>query len=77
MADLKQRAIPDDNPVTRRGNDERDDRYPYGGDRNRTRGVTRVVTRASDRRSVVVRQAPAHSRKPHGAAWRRREPGDR
>ena len=33
MADQRQRAIEDDDPVKRRGNDERDDRYPYGGER--------------------------------------------
>ncbi len=49
MADLKHRAIPDDDPVKRRGNDETDDRYPYGGDRLRKR----TVTRASGRRTTV------------------------
>jgi hypothetical protein len=55
MADLKHRAIPDDDPVKRRGNDETDDRYPYGGDRLRKR----TVIRASGRRTTV--RGPATS----------------
>jgi hypothetical protein len=40
MANLRHVAIEDDDPVKRRGNDERDDRYPYGGDRSRKKKPT-------------------------------------
>jgi len=50
MADPRHVAIEDDDPVKRRGNDERDDRFPYGGDRGRKKPTPRSVrtrTRAS------------------------------
>jgi hypothetical protein len=43
MADPRHVAIEDDDPVKRRGNDERDDRYPYGGDRGRSKPTPRSV----------------------------------
>ena len=49
MGNPRHVAIEDDDPVKRRGNDESDDRYPYGGDRIRKR----TVTRASGRRTTV------------------------
>ena len=33
MEDKRKRAIASDDPVKRQGNDEREDRFPYGGDR--------------------------------------------
>ena len=41
MADPRHVAIEDDDPVKRRGNDERDDRFPYGGDRTRKKATPR------------------------------------
>jgi hypothetical protein len=68
MAKRRPIAIEDDDPVNRRGNDERDDRYPYGGVRNRKAAPARPAdtrTRTSAASSSSrTRTAPAVKRRP-------------
>lgn len=43
MDDKRTRAVATDDPVKRGGNDERDDRFPYGGDRQGAREAKQVA----------------------------------
>ena len=60
MAHPRHIAIEDDDPVKRRGNDERDDRYPYGGERKASPGkrsrtpVQAVAQTSAAKKSAVV-----------------------
>ena len=67
MAEQRNRAIEDDDPQKRRGNDERDDRFPYGGERKRTaRNSSRTpVKPAGDPPPATRKPAPgARARTP-------------
>ena len=75
MAHPRHLAIEDDDPAKRRGNDERDDRYPYGGERKaspgkRSRTPVQAVAQPSAKKSGVVspRKAGAPSRRSAGKA---------
>jgi hypothetical protein len=59
MANLRHVAIEDDDPVKRRGNDERDDRYPYGGDRTRKKKPTPRPAGSRARTSAASSSSPA------------------
>jgi len=43
MEDKRKRAIASDDPVKRQGNDEREDRFPYGGDREGAQEAKQVA----------------------------------
>ena len=72
MEDKRKRAVDTDDPVKRGGNDEREDPYPYGGDRQGARAAKRVsgpkpIARANSSRRRVAAPAgakPSTRRKP-------------
>lgn len=43
MEDKRKRAIASDDPLERKGNDERDGRFPYGGDREGAQEAKQVA----------------------------------
>ena len=73
MADPRHRAIADDDPVRRRGNDERDDRYPYGGERKTSPGKrSRTPVRAAGAKtSAAAKRSAVGSPRKTGAPARR------
>lgn len=43
MEDKRKKAVATDDPVERQGNDERDPRFPYGGDREGAQEAKQVA----------------------------------
>lgn len=43
MEDTRKQAVASDDPVERKGNDEREGRFPYGGDREGAREAKQVA----------------------------------
>lgn len=77
MAELRNRAIEDDDPKKRRGNDERDDAFPYGGERKRTaRNSSRTpVKPAGDPPAPATRKPASGTRARTPSPARTRKPG--
>jgi hypothetical protein len=72
MAHPRHIAIGDDDPVKRRGNDERDDRYPYGGERKANPGKrSRTPVQAVPQTSAPAKKSAVVSPRKAGAPSRR------